>query len=372
MKRDIIINAGGLGRRLWPISTYDKPKQFLSLDSNISFLQATILRSLKLQCDGFILLVTRYDLQTMCNNQIQELLELLSAEQRQNLLERLILILEPFCKGTANSVFFAMHYLRAFRKENSSVLLLPSDHIIGPYENFEKDIEKGFSINPNDKIVCYGIEPTYPAINYGYIQKGKNLQINNINFEDVFFVPSFHEKPKLEKAKIFLEKGKYLWNTAIYTFPLDLMFDEYKAYQNEIFAAFKSFSKNSFQTSYVNEINTILPAKEIYESYKKTPRLSFDFGITTYTKKACVLKSTFSWEDVGNWDSFSTLFTPPIENHIEIEAENNFIFSDIPVAICGLENIHVIIKNGEALILQKGKAELVKDAYIQLKIIKKT
>jgi mannose-1-phosphate guanylyltransferase len=367
MSKDIIITAGGLGRRLWPVSTDLKPKQFMSLEGDISFLQSTILRAQKLYNDGYIIVVSRHDLHGICQEQIQELTELLSVDKRQNLLDRLVLILEPFSNGTASSVLLAMHCLNQLREEDASILLLPSDHIIGPFEYFEQDVKKAFMLSPENKIVCYGIEPMYPATNYGYIEMGNQLEINKVLYEDVYLVPSFQEKPELERAKFFLEENKYLWNTAIYTFSRSLMFDEYKKYQKKIFENFETLPKDFCKIDEVDDIKTVFPSTLLEKIFSTVPNISFDYGITTYTKKACVIKSFFSWEDVGNWDSFSSLFTPPTEKIVEIEGKNNFIYSDIPVALCGVENISVIIKNGEALILQKGRGELVKDAFNVLK-----
>jgi len=367
MSKDIIITAGGLGRRLWPVSTDLKPKQFMSLEGDISFLQSTILRAQKLYNDGYIIVVSRHDLHGICQEQIQELTELLSVDKRQNLLDRLVLILEPFSNGTASSVLLAMHCLNQLREEDASILLLPSDHIIGPFEYFEQDVKKAFMLSPKNKIVCYGIEPMYPATNYGYIEMGNQLEINKVLYEDVYLVPSFQEKPELERAKFFLEENKYLWNTAIYTFSRSLMFDEYKKYQKKIFENFETLPKDFCKIDEVDDIKTVFPSTLLEKIFNISPNISFDFGITTYTKKACVIKSFFSWEDVGNWDSFSSLFTPPTEKIVEIEGKNNFIYSDIPVALCGVENLSVIIKNGEALILQKGRGELVKDAFNVLK-----
>ena len=367
MSKDIIITAGGLGRRLWPVSTDLKPKQFMSLEGDISFLQSTILRAQKLYNDGYIIVVSRHDLHGICQEQIQELTELLSPDRRQNLLDRLILVLEPFANGTASSTLLAMHCLNHLRKENSSILLLPSDHIIGPFEYFEQDVKKAFMLSPKNKIVCYGIEPMYPATNYGYIEMGNQLEINEVVYEDVYLVPSFQEKPELERAKIFLEENKYLWNTAIYTFSRSLMFDEYKKYQKKIFDNFEMLPRDFCKIDTVGDIKTVFPSKLLEKIFNISPNISFDFGITTHTTNACVIKSIFSWEDVGNWDSFSSLFTPPTEKIVEIEGKNNFIYSDIPVALCGVENLSVIIKNGEALILQKGRGELVKDAFNVLK-----
>jgi mannose-1-phosphate guanylyltransferase/mannose-6-phosphate isomerase len=367
MSKDIIITAGGLGRRLWPVSTDLKPKQFMSLEGDISFLQSTILRAQKLYNDGYIIVVSRHDLHGICQEQIQELTELLSVDKRQNLLDRLVLILEPFSNGTASSVLLAMHCLNQLREEDASILLLPSDHIIGPFEYFEQDVKKAFMLSPENKIVCYGIEPMYPATNYGYIEMGNQLEINKVLYEDVYLVPSFQEKPELERAKTFLEKNKYLWNTAIYTFSRSLMFDEYKKYQKKIFDNFEMLPRDFCKIDTVGDIKTVFPSTLLEKIFNISPNISFDFGITTHTTNACVIKSIFSWEDVGNWDSFSSLFTPPTEKIVEIEGKNNFIYSDIPVALCGVENLSVIIKNGEALILQKGRGELVKDAFNVLK-----
>lgn len=367
MKKDIIITAGGFGRRLWPVSTYEKPKQFMSLEGDISFLQSTILRSHKLQLDGYIIIVTRKDLFSICKTQIEELTDLLPDEEMQNLLDRLIIILEPFSNGTVNSVLLALQTLQNIHKEDSLALLMPSDHIIGPYEYFFQDVKKGFMLSCHNKIVCYGIEPMYPATNYGYIEMGEILELDNVMYEDAHFVLSFQEKPEIDRAKNYLEQGHFLWNTAIYTFPVSLMIQEYKTYQKNIYEAFQSLSKNDYEFDTSQGFKILHSNTQIENVYKNSHLLSFDFGITTHTKKACVINASFSWEDVGNWDSFSSLFTPPTEKIVEIQGNNNFIYSDIPVALCGVENLCVIIKNGEALILKKGSGELVKEAYAKMK-----
>ena len=102
-------------------------------------------------------------------------------------------------------------------------------------------------------------------------------------------------------------------------------------------------------------------------AYQSVTGIAVDKAIAEKTKNAAVIKASFSWTDVGSWDTFSELCTNPTNNKVvQIECENNFVYSDVPVSLCGVKNLVVVVKNGKVLVMEKGKSALVREAVKQI------
>lgn len=272
-----IILCGGEGKRLWPLSQKNYPKQFLKLfDKKFSLFQHTILRNNNL-CDQKII-VSNYDHLKLIQTQIKELPFTLDHQ----------IILEPIQRNTAISIALACFEL----PPDEIVLVTPSDHIIHDQLHYEDTIKNALELAKLDHIAIFGIKPLYAETNFGYIEAANN---------DVL---SFHEKPNFELANTFFNNPNYFWNSGIFCFKANIFLEELKIYQNEIyFLAKQALINSTFQ-------NNITKIK--YVDMKKIPSISIDYAVLEHTQTLKMISANFYWNDIGNFkrlaDYFKTQF----------------------------------------------------------------
>lgn len=360
MFSDIVILAGGFGERLWPASKSDFPKQFMTLDNGISFLQHSILRSLALEPKGKIIIATRLGLEEQISIQCNNLLEQLSPEQQIKLKKDLIIICEPIAKHTTAPILMCSILLKKLNPEyKHSMLVLTSDHIISPVSAFKNDVEKAFISASKDHIVTFGIPPYEPSVGYGYILTGE-MEENN---PTVFKIKEFKEKPDLKTAESYIAAGNCRWNSGMFAFDCDFFESELKKCTPEVSSAFESLQTGpSPSIEKINSINLLKPYNGMIESYNKTPAIAIDKSLAEKTNNAYAVLASFNWDDVGSWDSFEKHCKEKDVNSAFIESNNCFVYSDIPVAMCGVNDVIVVIKNGKALVMRKGCSNLVREA----------
>ncbi|MEE1165627.1 MAG: mannose-1-phosphate guanylyltransferase [Treponema sp.] len=358
MFTDVIILAGGFGERLWPASRPDFPKQFLSINDGISFLQNALIRSLAMKPQGKIIIATRKGLEHQISVQCKDLAQKLGGEQETKILKDVLIVAEPVPKHTTAPIILCCHLLNKIAcGVKHSVMVLTSDHIITPVENFVNDAKKAFDCASKNHFVTFGIRPTEPSTGYGYIQ----TEIADDDERTVLKINSFKEKPDAKTAQKYIESGNCWWNSGMFAFDCNFFIDELSKCTPEVAAAFKNVpSLKEPEISKLNDIHFISKWDAMVQSYEATPAIAIDISVAEKTSEAWTVLASFSWDDVGSWDSF--------EKHscgegkcVNISANNNFVYSDIPVAICGLDDITVVIKNGKALIMKKGKSALVRE-----------
>lgn len=254
-----VILAGGSGKRLWPLSRENYPKQFLPVTSDRSLLQETVERALDYTEEILVVTNGRQYFHTLY--QLEDL----------GLNEKNILT-EPKGRNTAPAIYLATLYSKEISGDEN-LLILPSDHMLS--EEFFAIAGKAESC-AKDYILTFGIKPTYPAMGYGYIKYGQDLGRCNT-------VEEFTEKPSPEKAKEFLKNGRYLWNSGIFLFNTNLMLEEFE--------------------SHLPEISKYPTSQELLENYKHLPKISVDYGIMEKTKRIAVVPFNGIWQDVGSWES---------------------------------------------------------------------
>ncbi|MBO5235902.1 MAG: mannose-1-phosphate guanylyltransferase [Spirochaetaceae bacterium] len=364
MFTDAVILAGGFGERLWPASSPSYPKQFLSLEDGISFLQASVLRAVALNLTGKILIITRKDLLDLAAEQCSLLIEGATPEIKKKLQEDLYIIAEPKPKHTAAPGILACHFLEKTQPEvDHSILILTSDHVIGPTESFVNDCKVAYECATQDNFVCFAIPPTEVSTGFGYIKTGDKLNISN-----AFKIAEFKEKPNLETAKKYIESGNYWWNSGMFAFTSKFFIQELKKCDIDVYNAFLSLpTSNPPKIGVCNGIKFVESWQSMDEAYEKTPAISMDNAVAERTTCACAVKASFSWDDVGSWDAFEKLFAKNTDKTELINCENCFVYSDIPVAICGVDDLVVVIKNGKALVMKKGSSSLVREAAKRMK-----
>ena len=185
----------------------------------------------------------------------------------------------------------------------------------------------------------------------------------------IYRVNSFKEKPNETTAKEFLDKGNYYWNSGMFVFEFNRFWEELKRGAPSIADVFAGIGKNQAAQS-KGGISVIMDNPATALVYEKSPKDSIDYAVMEKCSRSAVVPASFEWNDIGSWDEMASLrspvsgLRPPSFN---IDSKNNYIFSDIPVALCGVDNLMVIQKNGSLLICKKGKGQLVKDAVELIK-----
>jgi len=217
-----LILAGGSGTRLFPLSRKNLPKQFLKIGSEKSFFQQTIERVLKIVNNSEdILIVTNKEYLFHVKNQLKEI----------NISEKDIhIITEPIIRNTAPAITLAVKFLieKLGTNKSETLLVTPSDHIIFPLSGFIEYINQAQKLAEAGYLVTFGIKPTKPETGYGYIEAGESLDTG-------YKVKRFHEKPSLEKAREYLNKGNFYWNSGMFAFTVGSILEEFKQHCEDIY-----------------------------------------------------------------------------------------------------------------------------------------
>lgn len=369
MFTDAVILAGGFGERLWPASKPDCPKQFLSLEGGISFLQSSVLRAAALGLSGNILIITRSDLLELAASQCRALTEQADPILRKKLKEDVYIIAEPTPRHTTAPVILACHFLEKLQpKVNHSLIVLTSDHVISPKEAFIGDCSTACKYAENNMFVCFAVPPTEPATGFGYIKGGETL--HDIN---AFHIAEFKEKPDFTTACKYIADGNYWWNSGMFAFNVAFFKEELQLCEPAIYNTFLILKDAPNPViGYFNGIKYVEAWEGMDEAYRLTPAISIDKSIAERTTRACAIKASFSWDDVGSWDAFEKLFSENPGKTALVNSNNCFVYSDIPVAICGVDDLVVVIKNGSALVMKKGSSTLVREAAHRMNSTEKT
>lgn len=332
-----IILCGGSGTRLWPISRTLLPKQFVKLFSNKSLFQLTVERNSKLCKSQFI--VSNAEQYFLALDQLEEL------GKKNNKY-----LLEPIGRNTAPAIALACMAL----EYDEIVIVTPSDHLIKDEKEYEKVLKKAKELASDNKLVTFGIKPTFAETGFGYIES-----VNE------FDVKAFHEKPNFETATSYLKAGNYYWNSGMFMFKAGVFLDELEKYSPEIY----NQSMKAFNNASKDEIIRIK-----HDDMMLIPEDSIDYAVMEKSDIVKVIPSNINWSDVGSFDAlFEELpkdknGNTQNSNHISIDSKNNLIYgNERVIATVDVEDL-IIIDTGDALLVsKKGSSQKVKKVVEKLK-----
>lgn len=358
-----IILCGGSGTRLWPISRTLMPKQFVKLFDNKSLFQLTVERNSKLCKSSFI--VSNSEQYFLALDQLEEL----NIENNRYLLE-------PIGRNTAPAIALACMQLDF----DEIVLVTPSDHLIKDEKEYEKVLKKAKEFASENKLVTFGITPTFAETGFGYIEC---VVDSELCVDDGMDVAKFHEKPSLKVAENYITTNKklqttrYLWNSGMFCFKAGVFLDELKKYSPEIYEKSKIAFENATNT------NNLIRIK--HEDMANIPEDSIDYAVMEKSNIVKVIPSNISWSDVGSFDSlYEELPWSETESCSEakvkdankvltkvkpifVDSKNNMVISDKLVATVDIEDL-IIIDSGDALLVsKKGSSQKVKKVVEKLK-----
>ena len=340
-----IILAGGSGTRLWPLSRYGMPKQFIKLNGGKSLLCQTVERMAAVVPLKDIFVITNEDYRF----HVQADLRSVSPDIENNM------ILEPIGRNTAPAIALVMRYCleKLHCRKDEVIFICPSDHIIEPVAKFAKYARQGEAAAKAGSIVTFGVKPDRPETGYGYIKKGSKTPGNG----GVCRVEKFAEKPNLKTAEKYLKDGKYYWNSGMFAFTIETMLSEFKVH--------------------APEISRKMPATlaKMTADFKNMPSISIDYAVMEKSKKAAVLPIDILWSDVGSWDSLPEVIKPDAEGNVKIgdvlalDTKRTIVMGEGKrlISTVGLKDLIVIDTPDALLIARRGQAQRVKEVVEQLK-----
>lgn len=335
-----LIMAGGKGTRFWPLSTEDKPKQFLKLVGDSTMLQMTVNRILPVIPIERIFICTAKKYVSLVKSQLPDINE-------RNI------IIEPEGRNTAPCITLSAMIINRYYKD-PTMLVVPSDHLINDEEEFRKLINMSSEIieNERDSVITFGIPPTRAETGYGYIK------FDEESSKKYFKVDKFVEKPNKEMAKVYFKSGKYLWNSGIFMWKNSLIINEIKKYKANIYNLLKD----------VQEVKEKELQLFINSVYKDAENISIDYAVLENTEKIYVIPSNIGWDDIGSWNAMERYLDKDLYGNIHLgdikanDSRNNLIVaSDQKIIVDEVSNIYVIENNGKIIIGKKEKLEKVQN-----------
>ncbi len=339
-----VIMAGGKGTRFWPRSRESYPKHLLDILSSKSILRETTDRIRSLIPPERILVVTG----RLHSEKVRRDLECIPPRN---------ILVEPEGKNTAPCIGLAALHVRKEDPEGVMVVL-SADHFIGKEESFLNDISvAGEVAGRGPCLVALGVEPTRAETGYGYLEIGD--EVAAIRRKKIYRVKSFHEKPAAEKAREFVQNGRFFWNSGIFV---------WKA--STILAAIERFLPDLHEG--LKEIGRVLgtPKEDdvVKDVYKGLEPISIDHGVMEKSPDVLMLKGTFQWSDVGSWDALWEIRGKDEWGNvvageiINVRSRNSFVHSPKKlVAIVDVEDIIVVEDDDALLVCRRGSSQRVKE-----------
>lgn len=347
--KHVIVLAGGSGTRLWPASTRARPKQFLEIDG-VSLMQRTLERARGLSGDGLIVIVTHESQAEAVGQECGKV---------PGVAERCLIIPEPAGRNTAPALAYAARYLQARGHGNDLAVELSADHLIEPISAFREDLEKVWALAAEGYLVVIGVAPKGPATGYGYIHAGAVHEPGRV-------VAAFTEKPDRATAERFLAEGGYYWNSGLYAFRVDSFLAELSEHCPEVARSFGSLAPSE-PTARVGGVPVLPATSAVQAAYEATPSVSIDNAVAEKSRQVAMIEASFRWSDVGSWDELAATPSAGEEPVVSVESSGSFVHADLPVALCGVEDLIVVVKNGVVLVCKRGESQLVRRAVTELR-----
>lgn len=333
----IVVLAGGVGQRLWPLSRKAQPKQIHSVIEESTLLQKTVSRLQQSLPISDIFIVTGTKFTPLVRKQLPKL-------QKNNI------ITEPARRGTTAAIGLAA-YLIAKKNPQETIITVPSDHFIYPEKTFVSCLSKlSRTIKHNPRAVCLlGIKPTYPETGYGYIKKGAAVALpGNISLNRV---KQFVEKPSFNRARRMLATGNYLWNPSYCAWRADRIVELYTQYAPD---------------THKKLLLTLLGARQAFFKIKNQ---SIDYAVLEKLHEDFfVLPAAFAWADVGHWASVREIQSSnPLENvslglqHL-IDTKGCLVYNytDRMLATIGISGLVIVQTDHGTLVCKKDRTQDVK------------
>lgn len=276
----LVILAGGAGSRFWPISSEELPKQFLDiLGCGRTLIQLTLERFNGLIPKENVWVVTAEKYREIVMEQLPEI-------PSGNIL------CEPCRRNTAPCICYVSWKIKKLNTK-ANIVVSPSDHLVVDIQAFQSAIDDSLSFAAEtDAVVTLGLKPTRPETGYGYIKA--DLTYLSSRKHNIFRVDEFKEKPTLEIAKEYIQSPNYLWNSGIFIWNVNTIINAFRVYEPEVSSIFEGLMPYYGTDKEQNKID---------ESYPQCKNISVDYAILEKAEEIFVFPASFSWSDLGTWNS---------------------------------------------------------------------
>lgn len=345
-----VIMAGGAGTRFWPASRAALPKQLLDLAGERTMIQATVDRLGDLVPPERLLVVTNERLIAPMAEQLPQV-------------PRAALIGEPCKRDTAPCVGLAAFWVSQ-HDPDATMVVMPADHVISPDSSFREALAKAVQhVDEHpQRLVTFGIKPTYPAESYGYIERGAPLD----EASGAYQVVKFREKPKADVAREYLTTGRFYWNAGIFVWKAKTVLAALKEYEPAMYEHLETIGRSmgtpEFEATFRREFEALRGK-------------SIDFAVLERFPEVAVFEATFDWDDVGNWQSLARLRgvddagNTIVGRHVGIDTQGTIVRADGEhlIVTVGLEDCIVVHTPHATLVARKACEEQVRQVAEKLK-----
>lgn len=334
-----VILSGGGGTRLWPLSTPQRPKQFLPLTDERTMFQLTVQRTADSSRFSAPIIVANASHASLIDAQLAEV----------GVSDALVL-LEPCARNTAPAIAIAA---LAAPEPDSLLLVMPSDHVIADLDAFASAIETAAKLAENGWLVTFGIDPTGPETGYGYIAAAEPLDAGG------HAVSRFIEKPGRSAAQAMLDAGHHYWNGGIFLFRASTFLRELGAYAPGMLDAAR------LSMAGANRVGQHIHPEA--DAFAASPSDSIDYAVMERAEKVATVPVAMGWSDVGSWDALHDIGRRDEAGNVvrgefrHIGASENLICSDrVRVSAIGVEGLIIVASGDDILIVPRGQSQDVK------------
>lgn len=340
----IVIMAGGIGSRFWPMSVPEYPKQFIDvLGLGRTLLQLTVDRLLPLCKIENMWIVTSEKYVSIVREQLPDL-------PSDNILA------EPEARNTAPCIAYASRKI-ARRDPQARIVVTPSDALVLKTDEYRKVLQEALDfVDTHDAIVTVGIKPSRPETGYGYIQSTQNRVSGNVER-----VAAFKEKPDLETAKYYLEDGSYYWNAGIFVWKGSTIEQSLRNYAPQIAGVMDQIEPSFFTADEQTTLKKLFPTCD---------KISIDYAVMEKADNIHVIAADLGWSDLGTWGSL-------LQNASHDQLGNAVIGANTDLHDCegcvvhvsdmkkviveGLKDYIVAVKDGRLLVCRLSEEQHIKE-----------
>lgn len=357
MDTHVVIMAGGVGSRLWPVSLPEKPKQFIDLlGIGKTLIQMTVDR-FRPVCDlGNFWVVTSEAYVDIVREQLPDI----PKEQ---------ILAEPVPRNTAPCIAYACWKISA-KHPDANIIVTPADALVINVQKFAAAIRKALNFTDDSgKIVTVGIEPSRPETGYGYIQAAERQP------DEIVKVLEFKEKPDLQTAKYYIAAGNYFWNAGIFVWSCKTIISELRTHAPQIAGVMDRIAASFGTWKEKETLDELFPTCE---------KISIDYAVMEKSKEIFVIASDLGWSDLGSFSSIKEHIPMPEEDPVPdggsakaVEGDNKVIGKDIrlfgcegcivhaegseTVVVSGLKDYIVAVKDGDVLVCPISEEQMIKE-----------
>ena len=339
----IVIMAGGVGSRFWPMSTPECPKQFIDvLGCGRTLIQMCYDRVLPLSSADRILVVTSRDYVALVREQLPDI-------PSENI------IAEPCARNTAPCIALACWKIASLHPD-ANIVVTPSDALVLDAAEYRRVLVKalGFT-DKSDAVVTVGIKPSRPETGYGYICAGQEVE------DEILKVSAFKEKPSLDVARSYLESGNYLWNAGIFVWNVSTIVSALRTFAPQIAGVMDALAPSFGTASEEDALARLFPTCE---------KISIDYAVMEKSSSIYTIPASFGWSDLGSWGSLRLNSDLDTEGNAAVgEAVALYECKDCvvrtsslkKVVLQGLDGYVVAEKDGSLLVCRLSEEQRIRD-----------